>query len=174
MSTIKKNIYLLRHAKSDHSNGMDDHERPLNARGRKDALNMGKHMASTLTLPDMVLCSTSVRTQETWKCISQSFSQAPAVQCVKGLYLATPGEMIKEIGKLAEDITSVMVIAHNPGIHQLSVLLTGHITHERNYGAMRLKFPTCALAVLSATIPSWQSLEPGICTLERFVTPGDL
>lgn len=168
-----KNLYLLRHAKSDHPSGVEDHDRPLNRKGKEDAVEMGKFIAKT-GVPDVILCSDATRTQQTLQGVLRAFSLEPKTFYLKQLYLATPGEILREISKLGDEVTSVMVVAHNPGIHQLGVLLTGDITDAALFNSLRSKFPTCALAMLSTGIKSWNELEPGFCSLEKFVTPKEL
>lgn len=168
-----KKIYLLRHAKSDHPRGIDDEDRPLNSRGREASTKMGKYIVEQIGVPDVVLCSTAVRTTQTLQGISRYFPKEVPTHALKQLYLATPGEILREICKLDENINSVMVVGHNPGIHQLSVLLTGHSSNITIFDRIRLKFPTAALAVLDANVP-WHELEPGFCTLEQFITPKDI
>lgn len=168
-----KNLYLLRHAKSEHPDGVGDHDRPLNGRGKGNAVEMGKYIAET-GVPDVILCSDSTRTKQTLQGVLQAFAHEPKVFYLKQLYLATPGEILREVSKLGDDVTSVMVVAHNPGIHQLSVLLTGDITDAALFNTMRAKFPTCALAMLATGVASWKELEPGFCSLEKFITPKEL
>ena len=62
-----RRIIVLRHAKADWPNGVDDHERPLADRGRHQAPDAGRWLADSGINPDFVLCSTALRTRETWK-----------------------------------------------------------------------------------------------------------
>lgn len=169
---MAKKLYLLRHAKSGHPPHVDDHGRPLNQKGKEDAETMG-HYIQHIGIPDVILCSTAKRTQRTTQLLIRAFDEEPAIYYQRQLYLATPGEMLKAIHSM-DGAGTILVVAHNPGIHQLSVLLTGHAKDERYYNSMRLKFPTCALSVFSANIASWKDLEPGSCTLEAFITPKEV
>ncbi|MBV9802302.1 MAG: histidine phosphatase family protein, partial [Solirubrobacterales bacterium] len=64
--TSSKRLFVLRHAKSSWDNpGLDDHERPLAARGRRALDVIAAHLAATGTEPELVLCSSARRTRET-------------------------------------------------------------------------------------------------------------
>jgi len=169
-----KRLYLLRHAKSDWADpSLDDFDRPLNGRGRKSAPAIGRYMRREGLIPALVLCSPSRRTRQTWELLLGSLKAEPPVEFVDELYLAEPVRLLKRIGQVPEDIPSLLVIAHNPGLQALAHKLAGG---GDTAGRRRLaaKYPTGALAVLDCDVAAWDQLASGLCVLERFVAPRDL
>jgi phosphohistidine phosphatase len=172
-------LFLLRHAKSDRAAGksMDDHQRPLNARGRAAAPRIGAHMAARGYVPERVLCSTAERTRETLDLVLPLLSPAPEVSYSRHLYLATWPALLALVQKTPDAVGSLLLVGHNPGIEQLAVAcaLNPKLPAERARGeTMAEKFPTAALAVLDFEIGSWREVRPGEGRLADFVRPKDL
>jgi len=165
-----KKLYLLRHAKSDYPAGVDDHERPLNTRGRNDSLKMGKYLKENNILPQKIISSDAKRTTETINNIIKSAAIDIKAEFTSGLYLATPGEMLKQIAKTSEDIESLMVVSHNPGTEQLAKILTRSGTPEA-ISLIKLKYPTCGLTILTINAESWEKIEPACAFMEDFIVP---
>jgi phosphohistidine phosphatase len=164
----RKRLALLRHAKSSWNDpDLDDHDRPLNGRGRRAAAQMGRYLQQRGIAPAVVLCSSAVRTRQTLELLE--LAGEPRVLYETELYGASAGELLRRLRRLDDTVPSVLLIGHNPGMHDLAVALTGD--HD---GAAIADFPTAALAELSAPIARWPDLEPGTATLERLITPKDL
>lgn len=145
-----KTLYLLRHAKSSWDEpGQSDHERPLNKRGRKAAPRMGELMAERDLLPDAIFCSTAVRAKETLEHIVSSSGYCGPVTYEERLYLAPVETYLELLEEIDDDISSVMTIAHNPGMAGVFAYFTGRGIH----------FPTAALARIEIPIESWRELE---------------
>ncbi len=108
-------ILLIRHAQAA-GQGIEpgDHPRPLSAKGRAQADALGILMQSQNWIPDLALVSTALRTQETWKALAAQFPGAHMSPC-ENLYLASPQTIIKEINA-APDISTLAIVAHNPGL----------------------------------------------------------
>jgi phosphohistidine phosphatase len=159
----QRRLALLRHAKSSWDDpDLADHDRPLNPRGRRAGAWVGQHLRSGGTGFDLVLCSSAVRTIATLSLLE--LDRHVEVRVEPGLYGATAGELLDRLRLVSPSSGSVLLIAHNPGIHELAVVLTGD--HER-IGA----FPTAALAELSVLAASWADLRPGAASLDALVTP---
>ena len=163
-------LLLLRHAKSSWDDpSLADHERPLAPRGHRAAERMAEHLRSSVPHPDLVLCSSALRTRETLDRMSNAFGDAEVVVDDE-LYGATENDLLERLRAVAGRFETVAMIGHNPGIHDLAIVLAGSgVERDR----MREKFPTGALAVLGFDGP-WQDLAPGGGRLEAFVTPKDL
>lgn len=116
-------LHLLRHAKSSWDEGADDHQRPLNKRGREAARLIGGTLPRAVGALDLVLCSSALRTRETAELVLAGFDPKPRVLYEDGLYLATEEALLDRLGKLDERADVVMVIGHNPGLHELAVAL---------------------------------------------------
>src|SRR3954462_244595 len=119
-----RRLLLLRHAKTERSQpGEGDIGRALIERGRKDAALIGGYMAKHALTPERVLVSPAVRTQETWKHASAAFRPAPGVATVERLYDATAQTIFAVIKDAPAAAHSLLVIGHNPGLHELALML---------------------------------------------------
>jgi phosphohistidine phosphatase len=163
-------LLLLRHAKSSWDDpSLADHERPLAPRGHRAAESMAEHLRSSVPKPDLVLCSSALRTRETLDRMSKAFGDAEVVVDDE-LYGANDDVLLERLRGVTDRFETVAMIGHNPGIHDLAITLAGS---GADLGRMRTKFPTGALAVLAFDGP-WRELAPGAARLEAFVTPKDL
>jgi phosphohistidine phosphatase len=168
-----RQLLLLRHAKSSWDDAsMPDRDRPLNARGRRSAAAMRLAMRNLGLSPDLVLVSTARRTMETLEAL-EPWDDTPLVDPIDSLYLANVMQLSAALHGVAETVRSVLLIGHNPGLHDLALSLAGDRAmrsggeHER---ALAAGFPTGALAEF--VVPgSWWDLREGGGRLVRFLTP---
>lgn len=171
-----RQLLLLRHAKSSwEEQDSPDHARPLNRRGLQAAAAMRTAMGGLGLAPDVVLVSTSRRTVQTLEAL-EPWDDTPLVDRLDSLYLASASTMLKAIQEVGATARSVMVIGHNPGVHDLAMLLVGaQAASFDNPDTRRLAegFPTAALAEFTVTVP-WQALDEGGGRLARFLCPRDL
>jgi phosphohistidine phosphatase len=114
---------MLRHAKSAYPDGVDDHDRPLNARGERDARRAGELLSESYTF-DRVLVSTAVRAQQTWQLVGRSLPGA-AAESLPALYLATRDELLDVVQQLPADSGNALVVGHNPGLEECVSALCG-------------------------------------------------
>ncbi|HSM94749.1 MAG TPA: histidine phosphatase family protein [Rhizomicrobium sp.] len=171
-----RRLLLLRHAKAVQDSGEGDHARSLTDRGRRDAARMGQAMDTRGYLPDNVICSDSRRTIETWELLLPELARTPHVEFSKGLYLASPKHILALVRDAADDIRTLMLVGHNPGIEECAVCLARKPvskSERHKLDDMREKFPTCALAVLDFDVESWSDAT-GSGILLEFVRPRDL
>ncbi|MFJ5878714.1 SixA phosphatase family protein [Streptomyces sp. NPDC093088] len=166
-----RRIVLLRHAKADWPQ-VSDHERPLAERGRSDAPVAGRKLAETGIGFDLALCSTAVRTRETWKLAVQELPERPRTVYEDRLYEASLGELIALLNDVPDEVSDLLVIGHNPGMHALADALAGRAEGDTATRMNRSGFPTSAFAVL-AFDGSWKSVEHGVGSLVDFWTPHD-
>ena len=116
-----RTLILMRHAKSDWSSPQQaDHERPLNARGRRAALAMADHLIKQAIQVDVILVSSAVRAQQTIELMRGALGQAAVLWTEPSLYLASPQEIAMHIHGLHDSWSRAMVVGHNPGISQLA------------------------------------------------------
>ncbi len=168
-----RTLYLLRHAKSSWSDPwLGDHDRPLNGRGKQAVKRLRRHMAGTGIAPDLVLCSSAQRTVMTLEGISRALPGTATVLVEDGLYGAESSHLLDRLHEVPDDVGSVMLIGHNPGIEMLASLLIGAGDDDLRRRAAA-KFPTGALASLTFD-RAWHILERGDATLQAFVVPRDL
>jgi phosphohistidine phosphatase len=164
-----RTVVLLRHAKADWPE-VPDHERPLAERGRKDAPAVGRRFTDDGIRPDLALCSTAARTRETWKLAAHELEHRPRTVYEERLYEATLGELIALINETPDEIGSLLLVGHNPGMHALTDALTGSADGDALARMNRAGFPTAAFAVLTFT-GSWKSVEHGVGRLTGFWAP---
>jgi phosphohistidine phosphatase len=166
---MSRTLLLLRHAKSDYPAGVPDHERPLAARGIREAPLAGDWIRANAPGVDAVLCSTATRTRQT---LAHTGIDAP-VEYVDRLYDAVPGTVIDVINGVSSrfdtDVRTLLVIGHEPAMSNLALGLN----HEGNEAAAQeiaMKFPTSAIAMLGSTEP-WDRLTLGGAALIAFHVP---
>lgn len=167
-----RTLYLLRHAKSSWDDpGLTDLERPLAPRGRRDAERVAAHLRRLAIEPDVVLCSIARRTRETLELVRPGFTIPVVVRLEQALYAASAGDLLERLRRVPDDTASVMLIGHNPGLHDLALALATEGEERERLGR---KFPTGALATLSSAGASWRELAEGGATLTAFVVPKEL
>ena len=112
-------LMLLRHAKTEKAeSGMRDRDRPLNARGRKDAARIGAYMAHHALVPDRVIVSSARRTRETWERLAPGLRARPAgrfTRIVSTRAAPTPSWPSSRPRRSPPPL--LPVIGHNPGLH---------------------------------------------------------
>ena len=165
-----KRLLLLRHANSAWPEGVEDHDRPLGDRGRRDAPRMGAHIASEGLDPDFALVSPARRTQETWTLVSPALAKPCPSRTVASIYEAEPAAILAAIRQAPEESGTLLVIGHNPGFEDVAALLApaGEATA---LARMRTKYPTAGLAVIALATARWNEVAPGEGQLEGFITP---
>jgi phosphohistidine phosphatase len=168
-----RQLILLRHAKSSWDDAsMPDRDRPLNARGRRAVVVMRQAMRDLGLAPDLVLVSTARRTQETLEAL-EPFDDAPLIEAMDSLYLANPIQLLAALHGVAETVRSVLLIGHNPGLHDLAMTLAGPrmmASGGEMARTLAAGFPTGALAEF-VVAGSWGDLREGGGRLVRFLTP---
>jgi phosphohistidine phosphatase len=169
-----KLLYILRHAKAvQGTKDISDKARPLNERGIEACAKVGTYLKEHHKLPALVLCSPSIRTQQTETLVKEAAGGKWKLQMMEKLYLAGAEEIIRQVQKVEDDINSVMVIGHNPGMHHAAHLLARPDDSD-HWDALTLKYPTGALAVLRFDIIHWVDMREGQGELIDFMTPGAL
>lgn len=143
-----RTIILLRHAKSAWGLDVDDHERPLSKRGRRDGVAVGELLCSRGTRPDLVWCSTAVRARETWERLLLGGAEASEVAYDDHIYEAYVHELVRVLQRTPDDASTVLMIGHSPGIPDLVERLAPRVGNEELWERMDTKFPTSALATL--------------------------
>jgi phosphohistidine phosphatase len=166
----ERRLYLLRHAKSSWKDAsLADHDRPLAGRGRRAAKAIRRHLRENAIDPELVLCSTAQRARETLEGIEAAFGRG-AVKVERQLYGASAATLLARLNQVPKTVRSVIVIGHNPGMADLTLLLAKPGPRVEELAA---KFPTGALATLAFDGP-WAALDRGTAELVDFVRPRDL
>jgi len=161
-------LHLLRHAKSSRDDGVEDQERRLSRRGRDDARAVGEMLPNALDALDLVLCSSARRTRETAELVLAGFAPRPRIFFEDALYLAGPAALLKRLTELDETDGAVMIIGHNPGLHELALALA--LPEGAAYRSLaRGKFPTTVRASF-AVEGSWAKIGKSRHRLTDYVT----
>ncbi len=142
---MARTLVLVRHAKSDWSVPVDDRERPLAARGRRQAPASGRWIAVHLDPPDLAVVSVATRAQQTWELVSAELPHLPPARVEPAAYTFDGDALLDVVRDLPADAATVVVVSHNPALEELVTTLTGQ--------AVRMR--TSAIAVI--TLPAWDS-----------------
>jgi phosphohistidine phosphatase len=165
-----RRLLLLRHAKTERPEpGERDRDRRLTKRGRDDAPLIGAYMARHGLVPDLALVSPATRAEETWALVAKALPTAPKLVEEEGIYNAGRDKLIGIIRK-ARDAHVLLVVGHNPGLHELAVSLiaSGDVEARERVNE---KLPTTGLVVIDLPFDDWSRLHPNAGRIERFVSP---
>lgn len=134
---------------------------------------MGVYMGSHGLVPDRALVSPAARAQQTWRAAAAAFKPSPAADTVEQLYDAPPQAILALIKHSGETAHTLLVISHNPGLHELAMMLiaSGNIEAREQ---LREKLTTSGLVIIDFAVDDWSRLHPQSGRLERFVTPRSL
>ena len=166
---MRHTLILLRHAKSDWPDGVPDHERPLNKRGKRDAPRAGVWLVEHDRVPDRVVCSSSKRTRQTYGLAAEAFETSPEVEYRDDVYAASAGEMLEVIRSTPETVRTLMLVAHNPGTQYLALALADD-TNPELVARVHTAYPTNTLAVLEFDF-EWAALDPGTASMVDVASP---
>ena len=165
-------LHLLRHAKSSWKEEVSDRERRLSRRGRETARRVARHLPAAIGTLDLVLCSSARRTLETLDLVLAEFAVRPRCLVEDGLYAARRERLIDRLHLLAEEDVNVLLIGHNPGLHELAITLSD--TSSPAFAALASgKFPTTARATFRIQDP-WSTLGRSRYALIDYVTAASL
>ncbi len=174
-------LWLLRHAKAvaDPPPGGDDFDRVLAPRGRRDADALGRLIGphgkglglGKLPLPQVALVSPAARTAATADLVLGATGTATAQERPDDLYGAEPDEVLAHVRLVRDEVTSLMVVGHNPTMHALAGgLISAKDTEGRDMVVLR-GFPTCALGLYQLEVASWAEVDARCATLLGLFIP---
>ncbi len=173
-----RRLMLLRHAKTEHdAPSGHDHDRRLDERGRLDAAAVGTWIGRHPPLPDAVKVSTAVRARQTWEIAGDAMQAAreqaspPQVEWLDEIYGAEPAQLLRIIRMAsATEPAQLMLIGHNPGMHELALMLAGSGDAAAKK-ALEDNLPTAGLAILDFAIDDWNEVAFRRGELVRFTSP---
>jgi phosphohistidine phosphatase len=169
-----RTLMLMRHAKSSWARpDLADLDRPLAPRGRETAPLVARYIKQSRWQPDLVLCSPATRVRETWQLMAPVLGRTVPCKTLRAIYPGAPSRLLETLRRAADEVATIMLIGHNPGLGHLASDLCGH-GPKQALERMRGKFPTAALAVIQFDIDRWNELAPGAGRLRAFVRPKDL
>lgn len=162
-----KTLYVLRHAKAAPEASGGDAARPLVKRGRKAAKAMAEFLRGLKPTPELILCSPAARTRETLEIMLTALQPTPAVNFEDRLYLASAERLFERLRGLPPKTQSVLLIGHNPGLHELTARLVA------DPSPLAAGFPTAALAALDVS-GTWAELQWRKAKLRLYQAPKEL
>ncbi|MGW3231985.1 SixA phosphatase family protein [Kitasatospora sp. NPDC001095] len=165
-----RRIAVVRHAKAEHPDDVDDRDRPLAERGRKDAKAAGRWLAGAGVDADLALVSPAVRTRDTWKLMAPELRNKSRTVQDKRLYDASLGALITVLNEQSDEDRDVVVVGHNPGVRELVEALAGEAVGDAMARMRDSGFPTAAAAIL-AFEGRWAAVEHNSCRLTDFWAP---
>jgi phosphohistidine phosphatase len=148
-------LILLRHAKSDWSGNELDIDRPLAARGRRQAPESGRWLAVNVDGIDLAVVSPAQRARSTWELVAAEIGDSPQIRIDDRVYAASDRELLAVVRELPDDVATVVLVGHNPGLEELAWELTGESP----------ALPTSALAVIALPGP-WSAAGRGSAELK--------
>jgi phosphohistidine phosphatase len=163
---MPKQLFLVRHAKSDWSNHtLSDFDRPLNARGTRDAPVMAQLMVSLGHQPDLMVTSPAVRAQTTAQVFAAAFGVSDAALMRNAqIYESTVGTMLRIIHNLPDEAETVYLFGHNFTFSELAAQFTSRSIDE---------MPTCAVVQIKSEVARWKDFEYPDAQFERMWKPKD-
>jgi phosphohistidine phosphatase len=170
-----RRLMLLRHAKTetDSPSGRDQ-DRRLDERGHKDAARIGGWIGRHPPFPDFVQVSPAVRAQQTWEIAWEEMKEhvpEPVVEAVDELYGADPAQLLQSIRMAAAtDPKRMMLVGHNPGMHELALTLAGS-GDAAGRKALADNLPTAGLVIFDFDIKDWNDVAFRKGRLMLFVSP---
>ncbi|HEY5178319.1 MAG TPA: histidine phosphatase family protein [Dermatophilaceae bacterium] len=142
----ERTLILLRHAKSDWSGNEADVDRPLAKRGLRQAPEAGRWLCHSIDSIDLAVISPANRARRTWELVSAELDHRPQTRIDDRAYAASATQLLGVVRALPDDVDTVVLVGHSPGIEDLALLLTGE----------EVSMPTSALAVIGLA-GSWST-----------------
>jgi phosphohistidine phosphatase len=170
-----RRLMLLRHAKTetDAPSGRDQ-DRRLDERGHKDAVELGAWMGRHPPFPDLVMVSPAIRAKQTWELVWEAMRDRvplPQVEFLPELYSADPSQLLQSIrNACATDARQLMLVGHNPGMHELALALTGGGDAAARQ-ALGGNLPTSGLAIFEFETDDWNDVAFRRGQLVVFISP---
>jgi len=168
-----KTLTLMRHAKSGWDDpGLRDFDRPLNAKGRRAAATIGRHLREAGIRFDHLVASPALRVRETLDAAGQAYGARPIPCWDERLYLAPVPVLLEVIHAMPAAANRVLLVGHNPGLEELLLRLVpagGGLRAEAER-----KYPTATVAEMTFAVDRWDRVVEGGGSLARFVRPRDL
>lgn len=168
-----KKLYLIRHAETvSGSEKCEDKDRKLSPNGIYQSLQLGAHLKERGVRPDLILCSTALRTRETLdNLLNQLDANGCDIRHEDRLYLCGPNEMLNALYQIPDDKTSVMMVAHNPGVSELALALAKKGHEEKLQVLKNGAYPTAAMTAFDFDVDSWGLISDDTAWLVDFVIP---
>ncbi len=169
-----KTLTLLRHAKSGWDDPVSrDFDRPLNAKGKRAAQTVGRHMRELRLEFDHVVASPAIRVGETLDAIEAGYGRKLGPVWERRIYLASAATLLDVVHELPGGAERVLMVGHNPGLEDLVLMLVPEGADGLR-ALVEQKYPTATLAEMTLDVAGWDAVSAGGGVLTRYVRPRDL
>jgi len=167
----RRRLLVLRHSKASHESGPADFDRPLTARGHRDAVAVGRQLADWATPVDLVLCSPALRTRQTWEGAVEGGARAETVEFPRELYSGDLPDLMERVRSAPDSVHGLLVVGHGPAIPELVRELVDPAASAASVLAeLDDSYPTSGLARLSVE-GAWSELTAHGARLEAYAVP---
>lgn len=158
-----KNLYLIRHAKSDWSDeSKSDFERGLNKRGQRAIFTMADALKKKKVMPDIILSSSATRAKLTAKGLASEIGYNGKIKYIDALYMAEPLDVISIIKEIKDKYDNVFIVGHNPETTELTdLMLDDYIDNV----------PTLGIVAFELPIKHWNKFKPETAKLNFYIYP---
>ena len=158
-----KNLYLIRHAKSDWDDeSKSDFERGLNRRGEKAIFTMADALKEKKIIPDLILSSSAKRAKLTAEGLAKNTGYKGKIKYIDALYMAAPLQVISIIEEINDKYNNVFIVGHNPETTELTDLIVDDYIDN---------VPTLGIVALNVPIKHWKKFKPEKAKLDFFIYP---
>jgi len=160
-----KTLLLLRHAKSSKDDpSLNDFDRPLNERGRKDAQGIGKYIRKQKIKPDLVISSPAERARQTIELVLKSAGLKIELKFDKRIYEASVRSLLNVVSQIEDTANAVILVGHNPGFEELFEALTSEARD----------LSTASIACIELSVDKWSKVRAGAGHLKWLAAPKEL
>jgi phosphohistidine phosphatase len=158
-----KKLILIRHGKSGWDNPwLSDHDRPLAERGMRDVPQMALQLQHRGIVPDLILSSTALRAADTARLTAAVFGYADAdIVLEKSLYHASPEQLLTVIHRQPEEVLTLVLVGHNPGLTELI----------QELGCRLDNLPTAGQFTFTLLSEQWKDLSKETCEIDWWDFP---
>jgi len=158
-----KNLYLIRHAKSDWSDeSKSDFDRALNRRGERAILTMANALKEKNVMPDLILSSSAKRARLTTKGLAKEIGYSGNIKYIDALYMAEPETIHRLIKDVDDIVDTLFIVGHNPETTELSNMMSNDYIDN---------IPTLGIVALELSINHWKKFKMGKGKIEFFIYP---
>ncbi len=158
-----KTLYLIRHAKSDWSDGsLSDFERGLKKRGHKDLDTISSYMSIQQLKPDLIISSLALRAQTTADQLAKKIEYEGRIHYMEELYNSRPEILLNVLTLQDDNDETIFLIGHNPELTEFSNYLI-----KDNFS----KLPTLGVLALNLNIDSWSDITENCGEIDFFIQP---
>ena len=164
-----RRLVLLRHAKAEHPDGMSDHVRPLALNGRRQSGRVGTALATQDVVPDLVWCSSSVRTRQTWELVRSTLGTTPPVEYLDEVYEAGVRGLLALVATAPPTVRTLLVVGHEPTMSHAAATLAGPESDDAARARVQVGVPTASWSLLELD-GEWDDVAPGAARLLQLVT----